>query len=208
MVPGKGESEGEREVMAEEKNGLPVVPFASRAVWESWLEASHKTSPGLWLKLAKKESGIESVSYPEAVEVALCFGWIDGQKGSWDGEWWVQHFVPRRPRSKWSKINCGHAERLIAAGRMRAAGLAEVERAKADGRWEAAYHSQRTMPVPDDLLAALDAEPAAAAFWPNVSGANRYAILYRIHDAKRPETRAKRIAQFVAMLAKGEMLNA
>lgn len=190
------------------KAELPMISFASPAAWQKWLEKHHESAPGLWLKMAKKETGIPSVTYAQALEVALCFGWIDGQKNAFDAEWWVQRFVPRRPRSKWSKINCGHVERLIKEGRMRPAGLAEIDAAKADGRWEAAYHSQRTMPVPDDLRAALDAEPAAAAFFAALTGANRYAVLYRIMDAKRAETRAKRIAQFVAMLARGETLHA
>ena len=190
----------------EEKQGLPILPFASPAAWEAWLAEHHKVSKGLWLKLAKKESGVETVTYREALDVALCYGWIDGQKGSLDETFWLQKFTPRGPKSKWSKVNRGHVERLAAAGRMQPAGLAAVDAAKADGRWEAAYDSPKNVTVPDDLRAALDKNPTAAAFFAALNGANRYAILYRVHDAKRPETRAKRIAEFIAMLARGETL--
>jgi uncharacterized protein YdeI (YjbR/CyaY-like superfamily) len=184
--------------------GLPILPFASQAAWSEWLAANHDTSRGLWLKIAKAGSGNDSVTYAEAVDAALCHGWIDGQKDASDEAWWLQRFTPRGPRSKWSKINCGKAESLIASGEMQAAGLAEVERARADGRWAAAYESQRTATIPDDLAAALDANPGAAAFFENLRSARRYAILYRIADAKRPATRAQRIEKFVEMLARGE----
>jgi uncharacterized protein YdeI (YjbR/CyaY-like superfamily) len=187
-----------------DRQGLPILPFVSRAAWSVWLAANHDTSKGLWLKIAKAASGNDSVTYAEAVDAALCHGWIDGQKGAYDEAWWLQRFTPRGPRSKWSKINCGKAEALIASGQMRAAGLAEVERAKADGRWAEAYDSQRTATVPDDLAAALDANPAAGTFFQDLNGASRYAILYRISDAKRPATRAQRIEKFVEMLARGE----
>lgn len=190
-----------------ERQGLPVLAFASRDAFEEWLEAGHETSPGLWLKLAKKESGIPTVSYAEAVEVALCFGWIDGQKSGFDDAHWLQRFTPRRPRSKWSQTNCDRVEQLIAAGAMRPAGLAQVEAAKADGRWEAAYAPPSAAVVPDDLQAALDAVPAAAEFFATLNGTNRYAILYRVGDAKRPQTRAARIEKFVAMLAEGRTLH-
>lgn len=186
---------------------LPTLPFASQAEWEAWLEANHAESRGIWLKIAKKATGIATVTYAEALEVALCFGWIDGQRGRFDDEWFVQRFTPRRARSRWSQINRGHAERLIAAGRMRAAGLSEIERAKEDGRWEAAYASPSNIEVPEDLRLALDASPAASELFAKLDSANRYAILYRVHDAKRPETRARRIDQFVAMLARGEKLH-
>ena len=185
---------------------LPVLPFASQTAWERWLEANHADSPGLWLKIAKKATGIATVTYAEAVEVALCFGWIDGQRGRLDDEWYIQRFTPRRARSRWSQINRDKAERLIGEGRMRPAGLSEVERAKADGRWAAAYASPSKIEVPDDLRQALDANPAAKDFFATLSGNNRYAVLYRVHDAKRPETRARRIEKFVAMLARGETL--
>ena len=187
---------------------LPILPFASAAEWESWLEAEHARAPGVWLQIAKKDSGIATVTYAEALDVALCFGWIDGQKRGFDATWFLQRFSPRRPASKWSKINTEHVARLTAAGRMRAAGLAQVEAAKQDGRWEAAYEGQRTATVPADLQAALDANPAAAAFFATLTGANRYAILYRVQQpAKRAGTRERRIEQYVAMLARGETLH-
>ncbi|MDP9239398.1 MAG: YdeI/OmpD-associated family protein [Actinomycetota bacterium] len=184
----------------------PVLTFASADDWAAWLAEEHDSSDGLWLKMAKRETGIASVTYAEAVEVALCYGWIDGQKASAEKGHWLQRFTPRRPRSKWSKVNCGKATALIESGRMQPAGLREVERAKADGRWEAAYEPPSTAFVPDDLVAALAAEPAAAAAFATLNSANRYAILFRIHDAKRPETRARRIAKFVDMLGRGEKL--
>jgi uncharacterized protein YdeI (YjbR/CyaY-like superfamily) len=186
---------------------LPILPFASAAAWEEWLELEHERAPGVWLKIAKKDTGIATVTYAQALDVALCFGWIDGQKGAFDAQWFLQRFTPRKPRSKWSKVNTEHAERLTEAGRMRAAGLAQVEAARADGRWAAAYESARSAGVPPDLQAALDANPRAAAFFATLRGANRYAILYRVQDAKRPETRARRIDRFVAMLARGETLH-
>ncbi|HEU4702003.1 MAG TPA: YdeI/OmpD-associated family protein [Conexibacter sp.] len=185
---------------------LPVLPFASGQAWEAWLEREHASAPGVWLKLAKKESGIASVTYAEALDVALCFGWIDGQRRAFDATWFLQRFTPRTRGSRWSKINTEHAERLIAAGHMRPAGLAQVEAARADGRWEAAYTGQASATVPPDLQAALDANPAAAAFFATLRGASRYAILYRVQDARRPQTRARRIARFIAMLERGETL--
>ena len=185
---------------------LPVLAFASQAAWREWLEAQHASSKGLWLKIAKKGSGADTVSYAEALDVALCYGWIDGQKDAFDARWWLQRFTPRGRRSKWSKINCAKATALIEAGRMRPAGLREVERAKADGRWEAAYDSPSNLTVPQDLADALEANPEAKAFFATLNRTNRYAILYRLHDAKRPGTRAQRIKKFVAMLGRGEAL--
>jgi uncharacterized protein YdeI (YjbR/CyaY-like superfamily) len=185
---------------------LLQLAFASDADWEAWLEEHHGRSSGVWVKIAKKGSGIPSVAYPEVLDTALCFGWIDGQRRALDNLYFLQRFTPRRPRSRWSKINREKAEALIAAGRMRPAGLAEVEHAKADGRWEAAYEGQARIAVPDDLQAELDARPDAAAFFAQLSSQNRYSILYRLQDAKRPETRARRLAQFVAMLEKGETI--
>ena len=182
--------------------------FADRQEWRRWLAAEHAGRPdGVWLEIAKKGSGIESVARHEAVEEALCFGWIDSQAKSVDDDWFSQRFTPRRARSKWSRLMCEKAEELMASGAMEQAGLAEVERAKADGRWDAAYEPPSTATVPDDLRTALDADPAAAAFFDTLSGQNRYAILHRIHDAKRPETRARRIAKFVAMCAAGEKVH-
>lgn len=178
----------------------PVLAFASRTAWEEWLAEHHAASTGLWLKFAKKGSGIDSVSYAEALDTALCYGWIDGQKDKFDDRYFLQRFTPRQPRSKWSKINCDKATRLAAQGEMKPAGLREVERAQADGRWAAAYEGQRAATVPDDLRHELDKHPAAREFFATLDSANRYAILYRLHEAKKPETRARRLAKFVGML--------
>jgi uncharacterized protein YdeI (YjbR/CyaY-like superfamily) len=186
---------------------LPVLPFASAAAFEAWLEAEHGSADGVWIKMAKRTSGIPSVTWAEAVPIALCFGWIDGQRRGLDETWFLQRFTPRKQRSRWSKINTEHVLRLIAEGRVRPAGLAQVEAARADGRWAAAYDGQRIATAPPDLQAALDANPAAAAFFATLRGANRYAVIYRVQDARRPETRARRIARFVDMLARGETLH-
>ncbi|MDX2139743.1 MAG: YdeI/OmpD-associated family protein [Chloroflexota bacterium] len=186
---------------------LPRVTFESEQAWELWLEANHETSPGLWLQIAKKDSGIPSVTYAQALQVALCFGWIDGQKGSLDDRYFLQKFTRRRPKSKWSQVNREHIARLTAEGRMRPAGQREVDAAKADGRWEAAYAPQSTIEAPADFLAALEAQPAAFAVWSGLKSAQRYSILFYIHDAKKPETRAKRIEKYVAMLSDGKTLN-
>jgi uncharacterized protein YdeI (YjbR/CyaY-like superfamily) len=185
---------------------LKVKRFRTRAAWESWLAKYHEGSAGLWLEFAKKGSGIPSLSYAEALEVALCYGWIDSQTLSVDGQWYRQRFTPRRARSKWSQINCAAVERLYAAGRVAPAGIREMEAAKADGRWEAAYPSVRGMSVPDDLRAELTRRPHAARFFENLDSRNRYAILYRLHDAKKPETRTRRLEKFVRMLEAGEMI--
>ena len=182
------------------KAELPILAFASKQAWDSWLAEQHASSDGIWLMFAKKGTGIPTVTYAEAVESALCYGWIDSQLRSLDSDYYLQRFTPRKPRSKWSKINRSKAEELIASGAMQPAGLREVERAKADGRWDAAYDSPRAATVPEDLQRALDADPVAAAFFATLSRANRYAILYRIQDAKRPETRRRRIEQLVTML--------
>jgi uncharacterized protein YdeI (YjbR/CyaY-like superfamily) len=190
------------------RGDLPVIGFADQAAWESWLAAEHERSAGIWLKIPRKGSGGPGVSYAEALEVALCYGWIDGQKGRLDDDaYWVQRFTPRRPGSRWSKINTDKAVELIEAGRMRPAGRREVDRARADGRWDAAYAGQRAMTVPPDLELELAANDAAREFFATLSGVNRYAILYRIGDAKRPETRARRIAKYVAMLAAHETIH-
>ena len=185
----------------------PVLFFASPADLEVWMGVHGEESDGIWLKFARKDSGIESVVYAEAVEIALSHGWIDGQAKRLDDHHYLQRFTPRRPRSKWSKINREKAERLIAEDRMRPAGLREVELAKEDGRWDDAYDSPSTATVPDDFQAALDAEPAAAEFFASLGSTKRYSFLYRITDAKRPETRAKRIAEYVELLARGETLS-
>ncbi|MDX2543067.1 YdeI/OmpD-associated family protein [Streptomyces sp. WI04-05B] len=186
---------------------LETIEFESPEAFEAWLGENHTASPGIWLKLRKKGPGIVALNYAQALDVALCYGWIDGQKAAFDDEWWLQRFTPRRPRSRWSKINCGKVAVLIEQGRMRPQGLAEIERAKADGRWDAAYDSSRTATVPDDLAAALKAVPAAAAFFEALDRQNRFSILFRIQDAKKPETRARRIRTYVEMLAKGEKLH-
>jgi uncharacterized protein YdeI (YjbR/CyaY-like superfamily) len=185
---------------------LPVLAFPSAGAWRDWLDAHHADSPGLWLRIARKGAGVDSVTRAEAVEAALCFGWIDGQGRSLDERHWLQRFTPRRPRSPWSRINREKALELIARGDMRPAGLREVERAQADGRWDAAYEPPSTATVPDDLAAALAGDPAAGEAFTNLDARNRYAILHRLQSAKRPETRARRIAQFVAMLAEGRRL--
>jgi uncharacterized protein YdeI (YjbR/CyaY-like superfamily) len=187
---------------------LPILLFPAPPDLESWLEQNHEDSEGFWLKVAKKGSGEVSVTYAEALELALCFGWIDSQKRGHDEKFFLQRFTPRRPRGRWSRINRDKAEELIAAGAMRPAGLAEVEAAQADGRWEAAYEGQRTAKVPDDLQRELDANPAAAEFFAGLDGANRYAIIYRLNDAKKPETRERRLRKFVAMLERGEKIHA
>jgi uncharacterized protein YdeI (YjbR/CyaY-like superfamily) len=190
----------------ETRQGLPVAAFPSRDTWAAWLGEHHADSSGLWLKIAKTNSGLATVSYAEALDVALRYGWIDGQKGSYDDDWWLQRFSPRKPRSKWSKVNRAKAEELIERGEMHPAGLREVERAKADGRWDAAYDAQSTATVPEDLRRALDEHDTARAFFATLDSRNRYAILHRIQDAKKPETRARRIEQFVAMLDQRQKL--
>nr|WP_234375017.1 MULTISPECIES: YdeI/OmpD-associated family protein [unclassified Streptomyces] len=186
---------------------LEIVAFESAEAFEAWLGENHAVSPGIWLKLRKKSPGVVALDYAQALDVALCYGWIDGQKAGLDDQWWLQRFTPRTARSKWSKVNRDKVAALIEQGRMQPAGQAEIDRAKADGRWDAAYDSSRTATVPDDLAAALAAEPAAAEFFEALDRQNRYAILYRVQDAKKPETRARRIEKFVAMLAKGEKLH-
>jgi len=183
------------------------IECTSAAAWERWLKRHHASAAGVWIRMAKKASGIASIDHPAALEEALCWGWIDGQRKG-DGElYFLQRFTPRTPRSTWSKINRDKALKLIDEGRMQPAGLAEVERARADGRWDAAYDAQSIATVPPDLQAALDANRKAAAFFAKLDSRNRYAVLFRTQGAKKPETRAKRIAQFVEMLAKGEKIH-
>lgn len=184
-----------------EHGGLPVLAFASATGWQGWLATDGTRSQGAWLKISKKGTAELTISYQEALDVALCFGWIDGQKAALDDYYWLQRFTPRKAGSRWSKINTRKAEALIVAGRMQPEGLREVELAKADGRWAAAYSGQRDASVPDDLRRALDSNRAASEFFETLSSINRYAILYRITAVKRPETRARKIAQYVQMLA-------
>jgi uncharacterized protein YdeI (YjbR/CyaY-like superfamily) len=184
-----------------------ALPFESPAAWEAWLSEHHESSDGIWIKFAKKASGIPSVTYKEVLPIALAHGWIDGQVKRIDEDWYRQRWTPRRARSVWSKINRAAAEAMIERGEMKPAGLREVERAKADGRWERAYDSPKTAELPDDLRAALDADPAAAEFFAGLDSNNRYAILHRVQNAKKPETRARRIEQFVAMCSRGETVH-
>ena len=193
--------------MTEERAGLPILAFADADALERWMEAQPADSPGAWIKLAKAGSGIASVSKAEAIDVALYHGWIDGQLDKYDERYWLIRFTPRRSRSKWSQVNRSRAGELIAAGRMRAGGLAQIEAAKADGRWDAAYAPASKAEVPADLLDALGRNPAAAAFFATLTGANRYAILYRIGAVKKPETRARKIAKFVEMLGRGKTVH-
>jgi uncharacterized protein YdeI (YjbR/CyaY-like superfamily) len=188
------------------KDGRPILAFASLAEWEAWLDAEHARSDGVWIKFAKKGSGVPTVLYPEAVEAALCYGWIDSQMKSLDERFYIQKFTPRRAKSKWSRVNREKIEELMKQGRMRPAGLAEVELAKADGRWEAAYSSPANVEIPDDLQQALDASPKAAEFWAVLNKSNRYAVVYQLEDAKKPETRARRLEKFMGMLERGEKL--
>jgi uncharacterized protein YdeI (YjbR/CyaY-like superfamily) len=182
----------------------PILAFPTASAWEAWLEEQHGVSTGIWLKFAKKGSKLPSVTYAEAVEVALCFGWIDGQTRSVDQNWWLQKFTPRRKRSIWSKINREKAEALIRDGRMRPAGAAAVASAKTDGRWEAAYDRQSAATPPDDLREALDRSPAARTTFDGLSAAYRFGIIFRVQTAKRAQTRARRISEFVAKLERGE----
>jgi len=186
---------------------LPILPFGNKKKWADWLAKQHAKVAGVWLKIAKKDAGIPSVTYEEALEVALCYGWIDGQKKGFDEEYWLQKFTPRGSKSIWSRINTEKAERLIASGEMKPAGLKAIELAKADGRWEAAYEGQKTISVPEDFQTALDKNKKAKAFFGTLNSVNRYAILFRIHNAKKPETRAKKIQQFIEMLEKGEKIH-
>jgi len=178
----------------------PVLQFASQDEFEAWMEANHAVSDGIWIQVAKKGTGIPTVFVPEALDVALCFGWIDGQRKSLDDTHFLQKFTPRRARSKWSQVNVGKVAALIERGAMRPAGLAEIERAKADGRWDAAYAPPSRIEVPPDLQAELDRDPALAQAFAGLKSTERYSILYHLHDAKRPETRVRRLEQFLANL--------
>jgi uncharacterized protein YdeI (YjbR/CyaY-like superfamily) len=187
--------------------GLPVLRFEDSAAMEAWLERRGAACGGFWLRLFRKDSAVASIGRDAAIDAALCFGWIDGQLDKYDDESWLIRFTPRKPKSKWSQVNLKRVVALETAGRMRPAGLAQVEAAKADGRWATAYAPQSRAEVPPDLETALAASPAAAAFFATLKGANRYAILYRIGAAKKAETRARKVAEFVAMLERGETLH-
>jgi uncharacterized protein YdeI (YjbR/CyaY-like superfamily) len=188
------------------RRDLPILGFKSERAWDAWLNSQPTQSKGLWLKLAKKSSGIASVSRQEAVDTGLCHGWIDGQLDSFDDKYWLIRFTPRQSNSKWSEINRARALQLIELGRMQPAGLKEIERAKKDGRWDAAYAAQSTAQVPDDLRAALENSKRARGFFETLDSRNRYAILHRIHAAKKAETRTARIEKFVAMLIEGKTI--
>lgn len=183
---------------------MPVTSFTSPDRWGSWLDKNHTTSKGVWLRIYKKGSGIKTISYSEALDGALCYGWIDGQKRPFDAESWIQRFCPRRPKGLWSKINVGHAERLIRLGKMKPAGLAAIESAKKDGRWDAAYHSSSKAIVPEDFLAALSKNKKAKAFFKSLNKTNLYSISWRLQTAKKPETRQRRMKTILQMLAKGQ----
>ncbi|WJV45423.1 YdeI/OmpD-associated family protein [Streptomyces flavofungini] len=185
-------------------DGLPVRTFADRSALEEWLDAHHEDSPGIWLKLAKKASGVPSVTIDEVIDLELCFGWIDGQRRRHDDTYFLQKITPRRPRGTWSKRNIDRVEALLAAGRVRARGLAEIEAAKADGRWDAAYDAQAEASVPDDLAAALAAEPRAARTYEGLGRTDRFLVILRLQTARTERTRAARLERMVAKLAAGE----
>ena len=186
---------------------LPIISFETQQDWERWLTEHHTETEGIWLKIAKKEAGISSVNYAEALESAICYGWIDGQKASFDDKYWLQKFTPRRAKSIWSKVNCTKALALIAEGRMQPAGIRQVELAQADGRWESAYESQSKITIPDDFQKELDNNPKAQEFFTTLNSVNRYAILFRIQTAKKPETRSARISTFIEMLSNNQKLH-
>ena len=185
----------------------PTRAFKDPKAWDSWLARNHATANGMWMRLAKKASGTKSITYPEAVEVALCYGWIDGLKRPESATTWLQRFTPRRPKSIWSEINREKALGLIASGRMQAAGLEQIERAKRDGRWDAAYASPKSATMPPDFQKELNRHPKAKAFFKTLSRANSYAIMWRIQTAKKPETRERRIRTYIEMLEKGESIH-
>ncbi len=189
------------------KSDLAILAFVSAEAWETWLARQPRTSPGLWLKLAKKAVDAPKLTKQEAIDGALIHGWIDGQLGALDDDYFLIRFTPRRAKSRWSKLNCERAEKLMSGGRLAPAGLAEVNAAKADGRWEAAHQSQGSAIVPEDLRKALAASPAARDFFEQLDSANRYAILYRLHHAKDAATRTARLAKFIAMLEAGETIH-
>lgn len=193
-------------MIAAMKEDYPLREFRTARSFETWLAKNHAKAPGIRVKFAKKSSGLKSITFAEALDIALCYGWIDGQGKGLDEQWYSNRFTPRRARSTWSKVNRENVARLIAEGRMQPAGQAEIDRAKADGRWDAAYDPPSTATVPDDLAAALKKQPKAKRFFETLNSQNRYAVLHRIQTAKKPETRAKRIATFVDMLAKGEKI--
>lgn len=190
-----------------ERGGLPICHFEDQAALERWLEAQPADHKGIWLKIAKKDRGVRSVSVPEAIDAGLCFGWIDGLINRFDDDFYLIRYTPRRPKSKWSEINVARAEALLAAGRVKPGGLRQIDAAKADGRWEAAYPPASRMEVPDDFAEALAANPQASTFFDGLNGANRYAILYRLHDVRDPAKRAAAVVKWVAALERGETIH-
>ena len=184
----------------------PSLLFENKNAWSAWLDKHHKTSAGAWLQISKKISKIQTVSHPEALEVALCYGWIDGQRKKSSDEIWLQRFTPRGERSIWSKVNRANALALIEAGRMQAAGIAAIERAKKNGQWDSAYDAVAKATIPDDLAGELHKNHRAKAFFEQLNSQNRYAILFRLQTAKKPETRARRLEKFIAMLARNETI--
>lgn len=192
---------------AEAKPELPILELATDADWEHWLKDNHAGARGAWLKFAKRDAAAVTVTHAQALDTAICFGWIDGQTRRLDERFWLQRFTPRGPRSKWSQINCASAERLVAAGRMRDAGHVQIQAARADGRWDAAYAPPSRATVPDDLRRALDAAPAARDFFDSLTGQRRYAFLYRLHNVKTPQARQRRIASYIELLREGRTLN-
>ena len=190
--------------MMESKTNVPVLEFQSAKEWSVWLSKNAQVSNGVWLKIFKKDSGIKTIAYSEALEESLCYGWIDGQKKSFDEQAWLQKFCPRRPQSIWSKINIGHIERLTKAGKMKPQGLKEVAAAKKDGRWEKAYDAQSKMSVPDDFMKELGKNKKAHEFYKTLNKANLFSIAFRLQTAKKPETRQKRMKMILSMLSKGE----
>jgi uncharacterized protein YdeI (YjbR/CyaY-like superfamily) len=181
---------------------LPVISFASQDEWEAWLEKNHVSCCGIWLRIYKKDSGVKSISYPEALDGALCYGWIDGLKRPFDAKSWIQRFTPRRPKSLWSRINTSHVERLARLEKIKPAGVAAIEAAKKDGRWDAAYHSPGKAAIPKDFLAALSNNKKAKAFFAMLNKTNLYSIAWRLQTAKKPETRERRMKAILQMLAK------
>ena len=196
-----------RSASAADAPSLEVLEFADEAAWEGWLAEHHGDSAGVWLRIAKKASPVVTVHYPEVLDVAICHGWIDGQRKPLDDTYFLQRFTPRGPRSKWSQVNREKALALISAGRMRPPGQAQVDAAQADGRWDAAYAPQSQAPVPDDLQQALDQNPRARDFFATLTGSRRYAFLYRLHHVRSPERRAQRIADYIGRVSVGRTLN-
>jgi len=195
------------DIFMKNSDNLSIMSFDTQHDWEIWLKENHAETKGIWLKIAKKEASTPSVSYAEALDSALCYGWIDGQKAAFDDKYWLQKFTPRTAKSIWSKVNCNKAEALIAEGRMQPAGLQQVELAKSDGRWERAYESQSKITIPDDFQSELDNNPKAKEFFNTLDSANRYAFLFRIQSAKKPETRSAKIQKFVEMLNQQQKLH-